>query len=58
MLADGKPRPLNELVEAVEKRGGLIPENVVPGRSIHMALVNLKNQGYAKRENDVWMAVR
>src|SRR5713226_2405473 len=41
VLADGKPRTLQEIVSAVVARGGLVRQNTKPGRVVHFALLGL-----------------
>lgn len=52
VLADSKPHSLQEITKRVVDRGGLIRENVTPGRAVHFALIGLQQRHYVRRNKD------
>ena len=59
VLADGRPRTLQEIVSAVMVRGGLVRGNAKPGRVVHFALLGLSQHGDVERRKDrTWVKTR
>jgi hypothetical protein len=56
VLADGKPRPLRELVNLATQRG-LLAASASPGRSVHAVMLGLMQNGVVRRQdNGAWVA--